>query len=148
MNNDVLEPKTTGVVEHRPMDQVMSGDKMEPVREISDSGLFTEYENENGKPFVVDHYDLGTFWNRSDMYSRAYTDEVNTITTYLKDQVERGNIGNSREAAVNELKRIEKMNNVAKDARSSVRVGVVSEFIKFLQKTSDIRVEAAKYGKI
>lgn len=148
MKNDVITPVATEAAEPTSLHQVMPGDELEPVREAPDSGMYTEYDKEHGRPFLVDHYDLGTFWNRGDMYSDAYVGEVNTINQYLEHQLNKGEIGNSLDAVKGELKRIEKMINVPKDSRTAVRVGMVSEFVKFLLKTEGIKRDSAKYGKI
>lgn len=109
---------------------------------------FLDYEKEKGHPFLVDHYELGSLWNRGDMYAEAYVPEVEAINEYLDYQIKTGEIGNNVEAVKKELKRLEKMNNVSPDQRKSMRIGIVAEFVKFLMKTQEIKKESAKYGMI
>jgi len=109
---------------------------------------FSDYEQEHGKPFLVDHYELGNMWNRTDMYSEAFVPEVNAINTYLDHIIGRGDIGNTPEAVKSELKKIEKIINVRSDQKKSIRIGMVAEYVKFLMKSENIKMESAKYGMI
>ena len=109
---------------------------------------FLDYEKEKGKPFLVDYYELGQLWNRRDMYSNAFTDEVEGINEYLNYAIGKGDISNTVEGVTNELKRIEKMINVRPDQRKSVRIGLVKEYVDFLMKSEYIKKESAKYGMI
>lgn len=109
---------------------------------------FTEYEKMEGKPYLVEHYELGTMWNRGDMYSDAFNSEVLAINTYLEHMISKGEVNNTIESVKNELKRIEKMINVKKDARKSMRIGLVAEYANFLLKSENIKKESAKHGLI
>jgi len=126
----------------------MSEDRTANPGEVSVEPPFTEYEKEHGHPFLVDHYELGNMWNRTDMYSQAYVPEVETVNEYLQHIISRGDIGDTPEAVANELKKIEKMINVRKDQKKSVRIGMVAEYVKFLMKSENIKMESAKYGMI
>ena len=109
---------------------------------------FSEYETIKGKPFLVDHYELGMMWNEGDMYSHGYADEMGDINTYLKHAIAQGDVNNTLDSVKGELKRIEKMVNVDKNARKSMRLGLVAEYVKFLLKSYNIKKETAKYGLV
>lgn len=109
---------------------------------------FTEYQNQYNKPFLVDHYELGRFWDQGDMYSDAYKNEVDTINKYLGKAIDSGEVNNTVESVKKELKRIEKLINVRPDQRKSMRIGLVAEYAHFLLKSENIKKESAKYGMI
>ena len=109
---------------------------------------FTEYHSQNGHPFLVDHYELGQYWDHSDMYSDGFKTEINDINRYLGYLIDKGEINNTTDSVKNELKRIEKMINVDKNSRKSVRMGVISEYTNFLLKSENIKKESAKQGMI
>lgn len=107
---------------------------------------YTSYEIDKGKPFIVDHYELGSLWNETDMYSNGYKTEVDAIDTYLTHLINTGEINNTLESVKNKLKSIEKMLNIPKDARTANRVGQVAAYVEFLIKADDIKKNSAKYG--
>ena len=109
---------------------------------------FTEYEKLEGKPFLVDHYELGSLWNEGDMYSHGFADEVGDINTYLKHSIAQGDVNNTLDSVKGELKRIEKMVNVDKNSRKSMRLELVAEYVKFLLKSYNIKKETAKHGLV
>lgn len=118
------------------------------VLETSVEPPYMDYAKEKGHPFSVDHYELQQFWNNSDMYDGAFREEVGIIDEYLNYMITKGEVNNTLESARNELKRIEKLVNVKKDARTSMKVGLVSEYAKFLLNSENIKKESAKYGMI
>lgn len=146
MSNDVLTSIKTNEAPAPQMEMtkervVIPGDtKVEPP--------FLDYEKMEGKPFLVDYYELGNLWDRRDMYSNAFTDEVDGINKYLTYAISKGDISNSVEGVTNELKRIEKMINVRPDQRKSMRIGLVKEYVDFLMKSEYVKKESAKYGMI
>ena len=82
------------------------------------------------------------------MYSEAFAPEVDSINTYLKHAMDKGEVNNTVESVKNELKRIEKMINVRKDQRKAVKIGLVAEYVNFILKSENIKKESAKYGMI
>lgn len=109
---------------------------------------FTNYEQEKGKPFLVDYYELGQLWDRGDMYSEAFVPEVEAISLYLEYAISKGDVANTTESVAKELSRIEKMINCRPDQKKSVRIGMVAEYVKFIMKSDEIKKDAAKYGMI
>lgn len=102
----------------------------------------SEYESKHGKPYAVDYFDLGRYWDTGDVYTK----EVGSISTYINHLVNIGEINNTVEAAQNKLKRIEKMINVDPEDRKASRVGRVAAYVEFLIKADNIKKDSAKYG--
>ena len=105
---------------------------------------FSEYEKKNGKPYPVDYFDLGRFWNTGDIYTK----EVETINTYIDHLVATGELNNTIDSVKSKLKSIEKMINIAPDDRRAARVGKVAAYMEFLIKSDNIKKDSAKYGMI
>lgn len=120
---------------------------MTPVLESNVKAPFTDYEKTTGKPFVLEHYGLGTLVNRGDIYdSSVFTSEVENINSYINHQIEKGEVSNTVDGVKNELKRIEKLINVKPDARASMRIQLVAEYAAFLLKSEGIKRASFKYG--
>jgi hypothetical protein len=109
---------------------------------------FTDYQSQKGKPFVVDYYGMEGAWSRFDSKADQFLPEVQTMNTYMEHLIEKGDINNTTESVKNELKRIEKLVNIQPDSRSSMRMEIVAEYMKFLLKSEGIRVRSAKYGLV
>ena len=107
---------------------------------------FSDYESQNGKPFLVDHYELGSLWNHRDMYSEGFEGEVGVVTSYIDGLIAKGEINNTVEAVRSKLKDLEKVVNVRNDDRKAVRVGKVAAYVEFLMKSDNIQSNSAKYG--
>lgn len=122
-------------------------DTMTPVFESKVEPPFTDYEKTTGKPFVLEHYGLGSLVNRGDIYdSSVFSSEVENINRYINHQIEKGEVSNTTEGVKNELKRIEKIINVKADARASMRIQLVAEYASFLLKSDGIKRKSFKYG--
>lgn len=139
----------SGVAEPSPQPETPQAPKETaiPVLESSVEAPFTDYEKTTGKPFVLEHYGLGTLVNRGDIYdSSAFSSEVQNINSYLNHQIEKGEVSNTVDGVKNELKRIEKLINVKSDARASMRIQLVAEYAAFLLKSEGIKRASFKYG--
>lgn len=104
----------------------------------------SEYETKRGKPYSVDYFDLGSFWDTGEIYSK----EVDSIETYISHLVNTGELNNTVEAAKSKLKSIEKMVNADPNDRKANRVGKVAAYIEFLIKADNIKKTTAKYRMI
>jgi len=104
---------------------------------------YTDYEGQNGKPFTVDHYELSDYWNDLE---GGFGEEVATIESYMKSQIERGEIANSQKAIKLELKKIEKLTNMTKEERTTVKLGNIAAYAKFLMEANNIKNKVKKYG--
>ena len=103
---------------------------------------FTDYESQNGQPFLVDHYELPDTWGEVD---GGFTTEVSTIDEYLNYLIDRGEISNTKKAVENELKKIEKLTNMKDEDRKSVKLGNIAAYTKFLMESENIKFNARKY---
>jgi hypothetical protein len=101
---------------------------------------YTGYEMEHGQPLVVDHYNLGNLWDRT------FNNEVSTIESYLKSQVEAKEIENSIDSIKKHLKSIEKVTNMDKEDRMVVKLEVMAEYMKFMMKKNDIKHMVTRYA--
>ena len=104
---------------------------------------YTDYESQNGKPYTVDHYELSEYWNDLE---GGFGEEVSTIENYMKSQIERGEIANSQKAIKLELKKIEKLTNMTKEERTTVKLGNIAAYAKFLMEANKIKNNVKKYG--
>lgn len=140
--------RSAGVPETSPQPEAKAPtDTKIPVLESKVQPPFTDYEKQTGKPFVLEHYGLGTLVNRGDIYdSSVFSTEVQNINSYINHQIEKGEVSNTVDGVKNELKRIEKMINVKPDARASMRIQLVAEYAAFLLKSEGIKLKSFKYG--
>lgn len=106
---------------------------------------YTEYETENQRPYTVDYFDLGSFWER---HADGYSKEVNFIEDYFNEKIKTGDIANDVSAVRNELRKIEKLTNIEDETRAAVRMGIVVAHIKFLSKVGRMKRKIAKRGII
>jgi len=96
---------------------------------------YTDHKEQNGHSYLVDYFDLG------DTYE-VFNDEISTIDSFMESRIKSGEIANTKKAVEKEIKLIEKLNNIKDEEREVVRIGVLAEYIKFLNSTKDIK----KYG--
>lgn len=101
---------------------------------------FTDYEQEYNHPLAVDYFELGDNWED------GYSDEVGTIDMYLKKQVEKGELPNSIKAIKAEIKELEKINNLKKEERAVIKVGILAAYAKFLMEADGIKYKVRKYA--
>lgn len=104
---------------------------------------FTDYIQEHGHPLAVDYYQLGDTWEDP---QGGFYKEVSIIDGYMKDLINRGEIANTTEAVKERIKQIEKINNLDKSQRTTMKIATVSAYIKFLQETDGVKNSMKKYG--
>lgn len=93
---------------------------------------YTEYSSKNGRPYIVDYYQIGDTWRDS---VGGFETEVNTLDMYLRDKIESGLMDNSTEAVKEAIKKIEKMCGVNKEDRTVNKIAKISAYAEFLLKT-------------
>ena len=103
---------------------------------------YSEYQDKKGKPYSVDYFDLGRYWNEGELYTK----EINTIETYMQHLVETGEVNNTLDAVKDKFKKIEKMINLDKNDRRSTKVAMIAAHFEFLLKADDIKRNSAKYS--
>ncbi len=116
------------------------------VHSISESKIevpYLDYAREHGNPYTVDHFELGSHWNDR---NNGFSEEIETIENYLQRQAVEGEIDNSLKGVKDRLKAIEKVTNMDKEHRSVVKIGILAEYVKFLERTQDIKKNITRYG--
>jgi len=103
---------------------------------------YTDYETQNGKPFIVDHYGLSDRWKD---YEGGFGEEIATIDGYIQGKITNGDLANSQSAIKEELKKIEKLTNMSKEERVVIKLGNISAYAKFLMEADNIKFNARKY---
>jgi hypothetical protein len=103
---------------------------------------FTSYHQQMGKPYIVEHFDIGDYW---DDPSGGFETEVQMINDYLSHRIEQGDIADTVEAVRNELKAMEKINNLKKEERTVVKIGKLAAYAEFLNKADGIEKTYRKY---
>jgi len=104
---------------------------------------YLDWEHEKGKPYLVDYFDLGEYWQDK---VGGFEKEVATINNYVRDEIEQGRIDNSVEAVKNLLKKIEKQAGYDKTDRNVVKIAQMAAYTEFLYKTRDINKNNYRYG--
>jgi hypothetical protein len=104
---------------------------------------FSDYSREHGSPYTVDLFGLGEHWTDG---IGGFTDEVGAIENYLKEQVDNREIDNSLTAVKKRIKEIEKITGIEHEDRTTVRMEIIAEYVKFLMKKSDIHRNITRYS--
>lgn len=104
---------------------------------------FTSYRQVEGKPYTVEHFELGDYWNDPE---GGFEEEIGQIEGYLKGKIERGEIADSVQAVKNELKQMMKINKLKDEQRTVVKMGTLAAYAKFLSETDNIKKTYMKYG--
>jgi len=140
------EPVATPVTETEAKDTSTFKDVADPAvrAETSVEPPYSEYETKKGKPFSVDYFDLGNYWNEGELYNA----EVKTIETYIDHLVKTGEVNNTIEAVKAKMKSVEKMIHSDPTDRKANRVALVAAHFEFLSKADEIKRNSAKFGRV
>jgi len=130
--------------------------KQEPSVEVSPKGStpdttpvvkpevpYTDYEKENGKPYVVDHFKLGDTWQET---MGGFTKEITLIEEFLSDQIKKGDIPNNKEAVKDAIKKMEKLTGVDKNSRPVVKIEGLAAYVEFLMKVDKTNFNLKRYA--
>ena len=139
MNEPVATPITESPKGSEPKATKMDGITQTPT-EVEPP--YSEYKTKNGKPYAVDYFELGRYWDHGELYNK----EIGSIETYMSHLVETGEINNTLKAVKDKMKKIEKMININSEDRKASRVGRVAAYMEFLIKADGIKRDSAKYG--
>ena len=100
---------------------------------------YLDYTKVHSHPFLVDHLQLGDRWEE------RFSSEVGLVENYLQRQIENGELSNSLTAVKNEIKRLEKINNISKEERPVMKAGILSAYVKFLMEADKVKYNIRKY---
>jgi len=114
---------------------------MQPI--VEEVVPYTDYENKEGHPYTVDHFELGKYWDEG---MGGFESEVEIIEHYISKQIKSGEWANNQKTIKTELKKIEKLTNMKDETRPVVKIGIIAAHIKFLMETDGIKADFAKYG--
>lgn len=98
---------------------------------------FTDYHSQNGKPFVVDYFQLGNTWDQS---VGGFVKEVSFLEKYFDDQIKSGVMANNTEAVKDAIKKMEKVNGLEKFDTPMKRIQILSSYVEFLMKTNKFKI--------
>jgi len=100
---------------------------------------YLNYEAEHGKPYLANYYELGDYWE-------VFNQEIGLLGEYIDRKVNTGEIANSVEAVKKEIKKMEKLNGLRDEPRATVKLGILSAYIKFLNEADGVKLSSRKYG--
>lgn len=90
---------------------------------------YTNYEEKNAQPFIVDHYELGEYWNKD----KAYTLEVTDIDSFIRQKIEKKELANSTEAIKEYFKDLELTVGIKSYDPTSTKLAKLLEYIKTMK---------------
>ena len=130
--------------------------KQEPTKEISPKGEtpdttpivrpevpYTDYEKENGQPYIVDHFQLGDTWQET---MGGFSKEVTLREEFFADQIKKGDLPNNKEAVKEAIKKMEKITGVDKNSRPVIKVETLASYVKFLMEVDKTSFNIGRYA--
>lgn len=141
MTDEVFRTKIEPVEDKQPVSEIKSS----PTGPISSDieVPFNDYHKVHGKPYLVDHFKLGDTWDNPD---GGFPHEIETLNTYIKDQIDDGEVANSVTAINNLIKKMEKFNNLNNEERSVVKIEVLAHYAEFLMKNKRTKNKLKNYA--
>jgi len=104
---------------------------------------YTDYEIAHQKPYTVEHFKLDDLWDDPE---GGFNEEISTIEKYFKHKIDTEEMANSVSAVKNELKELEKINNLKNEERITLKLGVLTAYVKFLMETDGIMTKVRKHA--
>lgn len=107
-----------------------------PKSELSEGGspiqthaetLLATYKEDMGVPYTADYLDIKDIWDKTEGLSK----EVETIESYLQEQVELGNLENSTKSAEKYLKELESKAGINEYETTTKRITKILAYINF-----------------
>jgi hypothetical protein len=99
---------------------------------------YTLYEQSNKLPLTADYFDIKLTWDQA-----AMVEDVQTIESYLKNIVSKGDVADDTTKVRQKMKQIEKLAGIDQLESTAQRIIRLSEFVKYLQ-----RIEGRKNDNI
>ena len=112
-----------------------------PVQSKIDDHVEVPYFDDDN--FLTDYFKLGTQWRDADA---VFNEDLHKIDVYFTDMIQSGEIANSKSAVLNELKKMEKLNNLMKEERSVVKLEVLGNYAEFLMKNTKLKSNLRRYA--
>jgi hypothetical protein len=132
----------TRIEPSEPVDEKVIGKSEAAVIASKVEPPYLDYEHEKGKPYIAEYFGLDEMWQDK---VGGFEEEINTIKTYIKNEIEQGRIDNSTEAVKTLLKDMEKQIG-NKTERTTIKIAQMAAYTDFLYKNRDIKNNQYKYG--
>ncbi len=117
------EEAQTTEVQAKPVKPVESDSQ--PIIKVPD--LMYTYEQDQGKPYTAEYFDLGSVWNESPEMER----DIKEIEGYVREQVTKGNVDNSVKAADSFIKELERKAGLNRYESTNNRISALLAYIDF-----------------
>ena len=89
--------------------------------------LLATYEEDQGKPYSADYYELSQVWDKTDNLSQ----ELKGIDKYLRELVESGKLDNNTKTAKKFLADLEKKAGIEQFDNTNKRISRLTAYIQF-----------------
>lgn len=93
---------------------------------------YTDYKKIKGHPYLSEYFDLGDVWDN-------FSEDIDVLDSYIKTKIYNGDIANSKGSVLKEIKQMEKITNIKDEERPIVRMGILKEYINFLNNSRQIK---------
>lgn len=93
----------------------------------NESSLFATYEDDQGRPFSSDYFEIGNIWDKEE----GLTNELRTIEGYLREKVTKGDLENQTKAVKKFLTELEKKAGTNPYENTHKRISRVLAYIEF-----------------
>jgi hypothetical protein len=104
---------------------------------------FTDYEMVKHRPYSVEYFDIGPFWEDK---MGSYKPEIDQIEGYIVGRIREGKLDNTIKAVKQFYKQMEKLSGIDKTERTVVRIAKIASYIKFLKEADHINMDSYKYA--
>lgn len=123
----------------------MSGEPTAPIEEKAKTPAketpgqidptYTDYRQENHKPYIADYFELGELWDDTD---GGFKSDVHIIEDYVSHLINNEKLTNTVKSVKSLLTSIEKQANVKSTDTTTTRIEKVKEYAKFLLATEHL----------
>ena len=93
---------------------------------VSVPDLFVSYEEDQGKPYTADYFELEHTWKQPELRR-----EIEEINGYIKEQVSKGKVDNSTKAVAAYLKEMERKAGLTRYESTNNRITKILAYIDF-----------------
>jgi hypothetical protein len=107
-----------------------------PIKPSGDE-LYATYDLDHANPYLADMFGIEALWNEPGL---TYKTEVNTIDSYLMQEIKEKNLSNTTTAVKERLEKLEAQAGIDKTAPVELRVKLLAEHAKYLQKLNDVKL--------
>lgn len=132
------------VQRNQPEEELQPTTNNTSVSVVKEPVPYMDYHHENGKPFPVDYYELGTTWNDP---NGGFAQEISLIDSFIADQIKHGKLANDIGAVKLALRKIEKTANISREESPLSKITKTAAFVKFLMECDKVDFDINRYGK-